>query len=213
MDYTSGDNGLLPTYQPVRHWLYGLAAFDQTHVAAINAIWDLPRLGPAVPKALRAVLNDWQISGIGTLASGTPTGIGLATSDNFDFSGGGDGTRVNVIAPVEYVRDRSTLQWIDPGLVARPAKGEAGNSGKTVFRNPGIHNWDLALFKNIPIGSKGAQLQFRWEAYNLFNHTQYATVDTTARFNPAGQQINATFGQITSTRPPRQMQGSLRIQF
>jgi hypothetical protein len=47
----------------------------------------------------------------------------------------------------------------------------------------------------------------------VFNHTQYASIDTTARFNPAGQQINATFGRVTSTRPPRQMQASLRIQF
>ncbi|MEO5822123.1 MAG: hypothetical protein ABIT71_16585 [Vicinamibacteraceae bacterium] len=47
----------------------------------------------------------------------------------------------------------------------------------------------------------------------MFNHTQYAGVDTTAHLNPAGQQINATFGQATSTRPPRQMQASLRIQF
>ncbi len=70
----------------------------------------------------------------------------------------------------------------------------------------------MALFKNIPFG-KARQIQFRWEAYNVFNHTQYATVDTTARFNPAGQQVNATFGQVTSTRPPRQMQVSLRVQF
>ena len=91
----------------------------------------------------------------------------------------------------------------------------SATAGKTVFRNPGIHNWDMALFKIVPLGSgaKGPQLQFRWEAYNVFNHTQYATVDTTARFNPAGEQINATFGRITSTRPPRQMQASIRVQF
>jgi hypothetical protein len=118
------------------------------------------------------------------------------------------------VAPVQYVKDRNTLQWIDPSLVARPTRGEFGTAGKTVFRNPGIHNWDMTLFKNIPLrGDNGPRLQLRWEVYNVFNHTQYAGVDTTARFNPAGQQINATFGQVTSTRPPRQMQGSLRFQF
>ena len=214
MDYTSGDNGLLPTYQDVRRWTYGLAGFDQTHVAVVNFVWDLPKAGGVLPNRwVAAVLDNWQVSGIGTLASGTPTGIGLATSDNFDFSGGGDGTRVNITGPVVYVGDRTTLQWVSPDFVARPARGESGNAGKTVLRNPGIHNWDLALFKNVPIGARGAQLQFRWEAYNVFNHTQYASIDTTARFNPAGQQINATFGQVTSTRPPRQMQASLRVQF
>ena len=87
-----------------------------------------------------------------------------------------------------------------------------GNSTRNILRNPGDQQWDLALFKNIDItGDLRAQL--RIEAYNVFNHTQYASVDTTARFNPAGQQINPTFGQVNSTRPPRQMQLSLRVQF
>jgi Carboxypeptidase regulatory-like domain/TonB-dependent Receptor Plug Domain len=212
MDYTSGDNGGIPTYQPVDEWVYGLAAFDQQHVAVVNFIWDLPKLASSVPMVVRAVLDNWQISGIGTFASGTPAGVALATTDNFDFSGGGDGTRVNVTGPVDYVKESGSLQWIAPDFVARPARGDDGNTGKFLFRNPGIHNWDVALFKNIPFG-RARQVQFRWEAYNVFNHTQYATVDTTARFNPAGQQVNATFGQVTSTRPPRQMQVSLRVQF
>jgi hypothetical protein len=104
---------------------------------------------------------------------------------------------------------------VAPDFVARPSRGEFGTGGKTVFRGPGIHNWDMALFKNVPIGvgTRRPQLQFRWEAYNVFNHTQFAGVDATARFNPAGQQINAAFGRVTSTRPPRQMQASLRVVF
>lgn len=217
MDYSSGDNGQLPMYQTYKRWVYGLAAFDQTHVAVINYIWDLPRASRLAPNSfVRAVFDNWQFSGITTIATGTPAGIGLATTDNFDFAGGGDGTRVNVVGPTRYLKERTSLQWIDPNnYVARPTRGEFGNIGKTVLRNPGIHNWDMTLFKNIPLGrgDNGPKLQFRWEAYNVFNHTQYAGLDTTARFNPAGQQVNATFGQVTSTRPPRQMQASLRFQF
>lgn len=216
MDYSSGDNGGLPMYQPYDNWVYGLASFDQTHVAVINYIWDIPKASKLLPNpVVKAVFDNWQFSGITTLARGTPTGIGLATSDNFDFAGGGDGTRVNLTGPVKYLKERNTLQWVAQDFVARPVRGQFGNSGKTVFRNPGIHNWDMTLFKNIPLGrgEKAPKLQLRWEAYNVFNHTQYGGVDTTARFNPASQQINATFGQITSTRPPRQMQGSLRFQF
>lgn len=215
MDYTSGDNGGLPIYQAYRTWSYGLAAFDQTHVAVINYIWDLPRASRLMPnRVVKAVFDNWQFSGITTLASGTPASIALATSDNFDFSGGGDGTRVNITGPAQYPKNRTTLQWLDPSIAARPARGEFGNVGKWTHRNPGIHNWDMTLFKNIPLrGENGPKLQFRWEAYNVFNHTQYAGIDNTARFNAAGQQINTTFGQVTSTRPPRQMQGSLRFQF
>jgi hypothetical protein len=216
MDYTSGDNGALPMYQPYGAWVYGLAAFDQTHVAVINYIWDIPKASRLMPnRVVRALFDNWQLSGLTTFASGTPAGVGLATSDNFDFAGGGDGTRVNITGPVEYVKDRNTLQWVAPDFVARPSRGEFGTGGKTVFRGPGIHNWDMALFKNVPIGvgTRRPQLQFRWEAYNVFNHTQFAGVDATARFNPAGQQINAAFGRVTSTRPPRQMQASLRVVF
>jgi hypothetical protein len=216
MDYTSGDNGGLPLYQSYRIWSYGLAAFDQTHVAVFNYIWDLPRLSKIIPNSfVRAVFDNWQFSGITTMASGTPLGIGLSTTDNFDFAGGGDGTRINLTGPVHLGSgDRSFYRWFNTDNVARPARGDFGNAAKTVFRGPGIHNWDMTLFKNIPLGGEnGPRLQLRWEAYNAFNHTQYAGVDNTARFDPAGNQVNARFGQITSTRPPRIMQGSLRFQF
>lgn len=209
MDYTSGDNGRIPTYLGVRDRIYGLAAFDQTHVAVLNYTWDIPKVNRMWPAVVRGILDNWQLSGIGTFASGTPAAVTLATVDNFDFTGGGDPVRVNVTG---QAREGSGLQWVAPDFVARPARGEFGNAGKWQFRNPGIHNWDMALFKNIRFG-KEPRLQFRWEAYNVFNHTQFAGVDTTARFNAAGQQINATFGQVNATRPPRQMQLSLRVQF
>ena len=72
-----------------------------------------------------------------TIATGTPTGMALATSDNYDFSGGGDGTRVNIIAPVSYVKDRNTLQWIDPNLVARPNRGaSSARPARPFFATP-----------------------------------------------------------------------------
>jgi hypothetical protein len=48
---------------------------------------------------------------------------------------------------------------------------------------------------------------------NAFNHTQYQSVDGTARFDPAGQQVNGQFGQVTITRAPRVIQLSLLLQF
>ena len=56
-------------------------------------------------------------------------------------------------------------------------------------------------------------MQLRWEMYNAFNHTQFSGVDTTARFDPQGNQVNSRFGQVTSTRQPRVMQASLRFSF
>jgi hypothetical protein len=90
---------------------------------------------------------------------------------------------------------------------------DPGNAGKYDVRNPGVNNWDLALAKKFPVVSEKRYFELRWEAYNAFNHTQYAGLNATARFDPAGNQTNTQFGQVTSTRAPRVMQGSLRFTF
>ncbi len=56
-------------------------------------------------------------------------------------------------------------------------------------------------------------LQLRWELYNAWNHTQFSSVDTSARLTPDGQQTNTRFGALTAARNPRQMQLALRIVF
>ncbi len=82
-----------------------------------------------------------------------------------------------------------------------------------MFRRPGINNWDLILLKRFPLGSEQRSLQFRCEMYNAFNHTQYFGLDTTARFDPAGNQVNTLFGQINSARLPRTLQLALHLYF
>ncbi len=215
MDFTDTDGGAVAVYRPLRVWNYGKAGFDQTHVFTMNYVWELPRGSRLVPGSVgRFALDNWQVSGITAFVSGTPAGIGLATTDSVDLSGGGDGTRVIVTgtAPKGY-GDRTFSQWFNTNVFARPAKGDPGNAPKDVFRNPGTANWDVTVFKNFPLKSEQRTFQFRWELYNAFNHTQFAGVDNTARFDPAGNQVNPTFGQVTSTRSPRIMQGSLRFRF
>ncbi len=82
-----------------------------------------------------------------------------------------------------------------------------------MFRGPGLNSSDLSIFKNFPLKSETRQLQFRWEIYNVFNHTQFNGVDNNARFDPAGNQVNTQFGLITSTRLPRIMQFGLSFKF
>lgn len=109
--------------------------------------------------------------------------------------------------------DRTFARWFDTGVFGRPARGDFGNAPKDVFRGPGVANWDLSAFKNIPLRGERLKLQFRWETYNTFNHTQYLGVDNAARFDVAGNQVNQRFGQVISARNPRVMQGSLRLIF
>jgi hypothetical protein len=49
---------------------------------------------------------------------------------------------------------------------------------------------------------------------HVLSHPQYSGINTAARFDlTTGAQVNALFGQVTSTRAPRIMQGSLRFTF
>jgi hypothetical protein len=67
--------------------------------------------------------------------------------------------------------------------------------------------------KNFPLGTETRHLQILAEFNNAFNHTQFQTVNSNATFNPAGQQVNALFGQVTAARAPRVIQLSARFMF
>lgn len=213
MDYTSADGGAVAVYRPVRIWNYGKSTFDQTHVFVANYTWDLPKASRWLDKGLvRWMFDDWQLSGITSFVSGTPTGVDFSTVDGADITGGGDGARV-VVRGKATLDDRTFTKWFDTGVFGRPARGDFGNAPKDVFRGPGVANWDLSAFKNIPLRGERLKLQFRWETYNTFNHTQYLGVDNAARFDVLGNQVNQRFGQVISARNPRVMQGSLRLIF
>jgi len=88
-----------------------------------------------------------------------------------------------------------------------------GNAGLNLLTGPGMHNWDMTLAKNIPLG-EGRALRFRAEVYNIWNHTQFSGLDTSAEFHVVTLlQNDPNFGRFTSARPPRQMSMSLRFQF
>jgi len=212
LDYGS----TFPLYRPYRVWNYALADFDQTHSFVFNFTYDLPKGTALVPENImtKLLLDDWQASGIVTLASGPPAGINLTTTNSADLTGGGDGQRVNVIAdPRIDHADRGLLRMFNTSAFALPAKGDPGNAPRNFLRNPGVTNGDLTIFKNIPLPGEGRRLQFRWEAFNVLNKTQFSAMDTTARFDPNGVQVNGSFGQATAARPPRTMQLSLRLTF
>ena len=215
MDYASTDRGGLPMFRDYGTWVYGKSTFDQTHALVFNYVWDLPNLGQRTGNAvLGQILDHWQVSGVTTFASGFPLGINYTTTDNADITGGGDGARVNVIAKAQLPHGERTFdRWFNTAAFARPGRGDFGNAPKDVFRGPGLNSSDLSIFKNFPLKSETRALQFRWEIYNVFNQTQFSGVDNNARFDPAGNQVNAQFGLVTSTRLPRAMQFGLNFRF
>lgn len=218
MDYAdseSGSGGAVASYRPRRVWNYGKAGFDQTHVAVINYIWDLPKASNAWNNAFaRTVFDGWQVSGITAFSSGTPNDITFRTRETADLNGGGDGTRPLIVGnPLLPRGERSFTRWFNTEALARPPQGNPGNAPKDAYRNPGVNNWDISLFKNFYVRSESRYLQLRWEMYNALNHTQFSGVDAEATFDELGKQLNTRFGRVTSTRQPRRMQLGLRFTF
>jgi hypothetical protein len=216
MDLTDTDGGQVSTFISQRIWNYGRAGYDETHMLSINYIWDLPNASKLWSNAFtRSVLDKWQVSGICTFASGLPYGINMTTTDGADIAGGGDlGVRVVMLKSAQLPHgDRTIVRWFDTSAFGRPAVGTVGNAAKDVVRGPGVNNWDLTLAKNIPFKSEARNLQFRWEVYNAFNHTQMQSINRDARFDPAGNQVNGLFGQAISARPARVMQLGIQLHF
>jgi hypothetical protein len=215
MNYAEGNFTEVAVYAPLRAWNYGKGSFDRTHNVNINYSWDLPR--PSTlwnVRMVKSVLDGWQLSGITTFMSGSPMGVSLATTDNADIAGGGDGVRPVMLQNAVLPRgERSLTRYFNTEAFGRPERGTFGNAPKDIFRGPGINNWDISLLKNIPMPFEGHRLQFRTEFYNAFNHTQFSDVDTAARFDMAGRQVNTRFGQLIAARAPRQIQFSLRYVF
>jgi hypothetical protein len=214
MGLTDGDGGGLPMFRDYRSYLYGKLGYDQTHVFVSNYLYSLPNLAVLGANPItRGMFHNWEIAGITTIASGFPVGVGFSRIDGVDRHGGGDAPRLWMRErPILDRGDRSFSRWFNTNAFAAPGVMEWGNAPRDVFRGPGRHNWDFTLSKNFPIAER-ARVQFRWEFYNVFNHTQWAGVDNNARFDAAGNQVNGQFGQITSARRPREMQGALRFEF
>jgi hypothetical protein len=182
-------------------------------VVKANALWDVPGTRSKNP-LVKAMFDDWHLSVIPSFISGAPLGIGWSSTAGVDITGTpSQNARIVVTGnPVLAKGDRTFSTNFNTGVFQLPAVGTFGNAAKTLIRGPGINNWDLGVFKIFRI-KEFARLQFRWEMYNALNHTQFSAVDTGARFDANGNQVNGSFGQFTASRSPRVMQFSLRLTF
>lgn len=230
MDFADSEGDQISALINPRIWNYGMAGFDHTHILKASFTWDLPKASRVWDNSFaRVVLDDWTISGIPTFQSGAPLGIAINSSNKTLSLSPTDGARVVILRNPTLPRDQRTVERffdvtaVEPPVPCKtgtppgtpPPPCTPGNAAKNVFRGPGINNWDLSLFKNIPLPGERMHLQFRAEAYNAFNHTQFSSIDTTARMDANGKITleRNTFGQVTAGRANRRMQLALRLSF
>lgn len=241
MDYAEGDSTSTSTtpsgstnqvalYLNRKVWNYGLASYDRPNILTFDFLWDVPRLSRVLPNPLvRAVFDGWQISDITSFLPGSPLTVSMTTSPSVNFTGGGDGARPLMVGnPKLSGSQRTFYQWFNVAAFAEPTAispssctssgcppvtiANIGDMPEMPIRGPGRSNWNTSVFKNFVVRER-LMFQFRAEAYNTFNHTQYSGVDAAIQYNAAGQNTRASSGNITSARDPRIMQFALRVIF
>lgn len=190
---------------------YAVARSDRTHVLTFNYVYELPFFREGSPVA-RAVLGGWQVAGITQMWSGPP----ISRVVNGSTNGGRRGIRVNQNGdpfsnlPADVP---GGVYWFNPAAFGSPADGTYGNTGRAIFRLPGVHQWDITVSKNW-YAPHGVRLQFRADFINAFNHTQFDP-NSIQNVCTAGADLTCTtagrFGQLTNTRAPREVQLGVRL--
>jgi hypothetical protein len=125
--------------------------------------------------------------------------------------GGTQNQRPNVIADTKG--PRTVEEWFNRNAFARPTTGTFGNLGRNSMRRPGVHKWDLAIFKVFQLAER-KRLQFRGEFFNALNHPSFTTLGTALNTTNAGvNPLINSFGVITGTRDARVAQIALKLYF
>ena len=222
MDGTAAGDGI--TTDQTRPALdRGNAVFDIRHRLAFTYVWEMPFFRNQ-HGLLAAILGGWQSNGIWSVQSGAhwsafdpdppllqESAPGACSAPTFDpancVNQGGDynldgesNDRPNAIANHVHA---THAQWADgfnlpENFFSAPCLGCVGNLGRNTFVGPSYWDFDTSLFKNLRISDR-FRLQFRAEAFNVFNHTNFLIGNNTSLHDPI-------FGIAGGTNPPRNLQ-------
>jgi hypothetical protein len=102
---------------------------------------------------------------------------------------------------------RNGQPYFNTALFSENALGTPGNASRRYFHGPGMQNFDIALLKNLRL-TEAKSVQFRLEAFNVFNHAQF--------FGPQavdGNISSGTFGQVVNAAAPRLVQAGVKFTF
>ena len=203
---------------------YGPLDFDRPHNFNVNWVYELPKATANRP--LGYALNNWQISGIYRYGTGQPYNLGINVAGISAYTLTGtqtiEGARIVLLKTPGSGHSSDPYRQFDTTAFALPTTGSTGyESGRNFLYRAPINSWDLSLSKRLRFKER-VGVEFRIDAFNTFNHTQFDTVNATFNgalgattpTNLASETGNPTgFGAVTAVRPPRNLQLTARIQF
>ncbi len=194
---------------------YGNSEYDATQRFSAGYGYVIPLFRAMKEnRIVNEALGDWNITGITALQSGFPASIGETGTNNslycdtlfgsYNYYACPDTPETSSFhIPLLNPRSPSHL-WFSPSYFSAEPVGTFGNVGRGFMRGPGFNYTDLSLFKDLPLGRSDTSriLQLRLEAYNAFNHPNFAPPD-------GNLSTGAAFGTITSVQEPGQVTGNV----
>lgn len=239
LEAQNGDGALVNRDNPAGD--RGASGYNQPLNDTTSFIADVPfgrgqHYGSSVPEWEQQLLGGWQLSGINIVTSGVPINLGYTPSSNQAVS---TTSQSYVYRPSltgspkelyghNLVKTASALNgFLVAGSGSTPPPGVSipagtqifGTAGRNILRGPSFGQFDLAAHKKFTLPNERYNAEFRIEAFNVLNATNFISPSTTvASVNgtSGAPTYNAGFGQFsgaTSVYPARQVQLVLRLAF
>jgi Carboxypeptidase regulatory-like domain/TonB dependent receptor len=194
---TTGSAGRNKNYTPGFEYLnYGDSDFDARHRLATSYAYTVPVAGFMKSNLIaREALSGWEVAGVTALQTGFPVGINEGTArslwcDNSSYFGCADNPEYSGAAIQKMSIRSATNQYFATTPFSTETLGTFGNTARNFFHGPGFDYTNLQVSKNIYFSSdRRRAVQLRLEAFNAFNHANFA--------NPSGTFLSGSFGRVT----------------
>jgi hypothetical protein len=218
LDTPDGDNSRINLANALGE--RGVSGYNQPLNNVLSVVYDLPygkgrMFGQSAPLVLQEFLGGWQVTAIENAASGSPINVSyspngaqsvstlLVQRPNQNYS-------VNPVIPkAQRVRNSSNTSLIalNPAAFSIPTNNQPyGTAGRNTIRFDPFYQLDLGLHKSFALYPEGTSFDFRVEAFNILNQTNYAF---------ASSNVSSGFGTVnaSTTLPPRVLQFAGKIIF
>jgi hypothetical protein len=205
----------IPSVQNVNDWKAdrGISNYDHPLVNTTSLVWELPvgrgrRYLASSGRILNAVLGGWQTTQIFQTMSGDPLTFAYSPNDYQEVSGmitvyGRNAYRPNQSGKA-LASHKSYSNYLNADSFSTPAANVVfGNSPRNAVRGYAFWQLDSGLTKNFALNER-AHLEFRAEAFNILNRTNFGDPNTL---------VGTNFGVITSSQPARQIQLAGKVVF
>lgn len=210
----NGDNSRINIANPGLE--RGLSSYNQPFNNTTSIVYDLPfgrgRRFNIGNRGLDLLAGGWGLNVISTMTSGLPINIGYSPTIQGQVSPLLT-PRPNLIGQDLLLPEnqRTGARWLNVGAFSIPSYTQPfGNAGRNLAKGPFFQQVDFGLHKNFALWSESSHIEFRAEAFNLLNKSNFTPY---SGFNTTYAPGSTSFGVFTQTFPARQVQLALKLVF